>query len=72
MIHRIENSRHIDAIVPQLQFDYGYMGDGGPLQIACFLVGADTSSGARRRDDGAILQEDGHALFCCGNSQVGA
>ena len=22
------------------------MGDGGPLQIACFLVGADTSSGA--------------------------
>ena len=28
------------------QFDYGYMGDGGPLQIACFLVGADTSSRA--------------------------
>ena len=23
-----------------------YMGDGGPLQIACFLVGTDTSSGA--------------------------
>ena len=22
------------------------MGDGGPLQIACFLVGTDTSSGA--------------------------
>ena len=36
----------IDAVVPQLQFDYGYTGDGGPLQIACFLVGADTSSGA--------------------------
>ena len=36
----------IDAVVPQLQFDYGYMGDGGPLQIACFLVGAYTSSGA--------------------------
>ena len=36
----------IDAVVPQLQFDYGYMGDGGPLQIACFLLGADTSSGA--------------------------
>ena len=36
----------IDAVVPQLQFDYGYMGDGGTLQIACFLVGADTSSGA--------------------------
>ena len=27
------------------QFDYGYMGDRDPLQIACFLVGADTSSG---------------------------
>ena len=36
----------IDAVVPQLQFDYGYMGDGGPLQIACFFVGADTSSRA--------------------------
>ena len=36
----------IDAGVPQLHFDYGYMGDGGPLQIALFLVGADTSSGA--------------------------
>ena len=32
--------------MPQLQFDYGYMGDGGPLQIACFLVVADTFSGA--------------------------
>ena len=32
--------------MPHLQFDYGYVGDGGPLQIACFLVGADTSSGA--------------------------
>ena len=42
--HR-EQSR-IDAVVPQRQFDCGYMGDGGPLQIACFLVGADTSSGA--------------------------
>ena len=36
----------IDAVVPQLQFDYRYMGGGGPLQIACFLVGADTFSGA--------------------------
>ena len=25
----------IDAVVPQLQFDYGCMGDGGPLQTAC-------------------------------------
>ena len=36
----------IDAVVLQLQLDFGYMGDGGPLQIACFLVGTDTSSGA--------------------------
>ena len=42
--HRKKSKIHADA--PQLQFDCGYMGDGGPLQIACFLVGADTSSGA--------------------------
>ena len=36
----------IDAVVPQLQFDYGSMEDGSPLQIACFLAGTDTSSGA--------------------------
>ena len=36
----------IDAVATQLQFDGGYMGDGSPLQIACFFVGADTSSGA--------------------------
>ena len=35
----------IDAVVPQLHFDYGYMGDGA-VQTACFLVGTDTSSGA--------------------------
>ena len=34
----------IDAVVPQ--FDNGYMGDKGPLPIACFFVGTDTSSGA--------------------------
>ena len=32
--------------MPQLQFNDGYIGDGDALQIACFLVGADTSSGA--------------------------
>ena len=42
---RREQSK-IDAVMPQLQFDYGYMGDGDPLQISCFFVGADTSSGA--------------------------
>ena len=36
----------IDAVVPQLQFDFGYMGVGRPLLRACFLVGTDTSSGA--------------------------
>ena len=34
----------IDAVVRQ--FDNGYMGDKGPLPIACFFVGTDTSSGA--------------------------
>ena len=34
-----------DAVVLQLPFEYGYMGGRGPLQIACFLVGTDTSSG---------------------------
>ena len=28
----------IDAVVPQLQFDYGYIEDGDPLLIARFLV----------------------------------
>ena len=32
----------IDTVVPQLQFDYGYVGHGSPLQTACFLVGADS------------------------------
>ena len=36
----------IDAVAAQLQFNYGYMGDGGLVQIACFRVGTDTSSGA--------------------------
>ena len=31
MIHHIENSVKIDAVVPHFQFDFGYMGDGGPL-----------------------------------------
>ena len=35
----------IDAVVPQHPFD-GHMGDGDPLQIACFLMKTVTSSGA--------------------------
>ena len=61
---RREQSK-IDAVVPQLQFDYGYMGDGGPLQSACFFVGTDTSSGATHATivpDSRWLQVDGHAL----------
>ena len=42
--HREQSN--IDAVVPQRQFDYGHMLDGSPLQIACFLVGTDTSYGA--------------------------
>ena len=62
----------IDAVVNQLQFDYGYNGGGGPLQIACFLVGADLFW-SHPRDDGArLFQEDGHVQCCCGNSQMGA
>jgi len=39
---------HVDAVIPVLQFDYGYMGDTTDAvnPPACFLVGADTSSGA--------------------------
>ena len=36
----------MDAVVPQLQFDHGYVGDAGPPLVACFLVGTDTSSEA--------------------------
>ena len=42
--HREQSN--IDAVVLQLQFDFGYMGDGGALQRACFLFGMNTSSGA--------------------------
>ena len=50
----------------------GHMGDGVPLQMACFFVGADTSSGAIHATISARLQEDGHALRCCGDSRMGA
>ena len=42
----VENRR---SGAPQLQFDYGYMVDGGPLQSACFFVGTNTPSGAYTR-----------------------
>ena len=34
-------------------------------RLRVFIVGTDTSSGARTRDDGARFQEDGHALRGC-------
>ena len=43
---RRRDSPHRAFFIQKLQFDYGYMGDRGPLQIDCFLVRADTSSGA--------------------------
>ena len=62
----------IDAVVPQLQFDYGYIGDGGPLQIACFLVGADTSSGAIHATMVPNSKKMDAPYVCCGISQMGA
>ena len=40
----------IDAVVPQLRFADGYLGDGGPLQIACFLVGSGAIHATMVRD----------------------
>ena len=61
----------IDAVVPQLQFGYGYMGDWGPLTDSVFPCGSRHLLWSHPRDDGARLQEDGHALRCR-NSLVGA
>ena len=62
----------IDAVVPQRQFDYGYMGDGGHLQIARFLVGADTTAGAIHL---TMVVPDSKKMdmpsCCCRNSKVG-
>ena len=46
MIHHIANSRKSTQLCLNFNSTTGYMGDGGPLQIACFFVRADTSSGA--------------------------
>ena len=62
----------MDEVVPQLQFDYGYVGDGGPLQNRVLIRGSRQLFWSHPRDDGAGLLEDGHALCCCGNSQMGA
>ena len=46
VIHHIENSRKSTQWCPNFSLTCGYMEDGGALQIACCLVGTDTSSGA--------------------------
>ena len=62
----------IDVVVPQRQFDHGYMGDVGPLQIARFLVGADTTTGAIHL---TMVVPDSKKMdmrsCCCRNSKVG-
>jgi hypothetical protein len=35
----------IDALVPEIQVDFGYMGDDGPLAPDCLLVAVDMSTG---------------------------
>ena len=62
----------IDAVVPQLQFDYGYMGDGGTSTDSVLPCGNRHLFWSHPRDDGVGLQEDGHALRCRSNSQVAA
>ena len=62
----------IDVVVPQLQFHHGYMGDGAPSADRMLPRGSRHLFWSHPRDDGARLQEDGHALYCCGNRQMGA
>ena len=54
----------IDAVAPQLQFDYGYMGDGKPSADRALPRGSRHLFWSHPRDNGARLQEDGHALCC--------
>ena len=67
----LEQSK-IDAVVPQLQFDHGYVGDGGPSTDSVLPRGNRDLFWSHPLDDGARLQEDGHALRCRNNTQVGA
>ena len=68
--HR-EQSR-IDAVVPQLQFDYGYLGRWRPSADSVLPCGSRHLFWSHPRNDGAGLREDGHAQRCRSNSQVGA
>ena len=63
-----DTTRHIENSPKSTQWRHNFSwtaannGDGGTLQVACFLVGTDTSSGGLSRDNGARLQEDGQCL----------
>ena len=62
----------IDIVVPQLQFDDGHMGRRKPSVDCMFPRGNRHLFWSHTRNDGARLQEDGHALRGSGNDQVGA
>ena len=62
----------IDAMVPQLQFDCGYMGKTEALGRLHDPRRNRHLFWRHTRNDGARLQEDGHALRGSGNDQVGA
>ena len=62
----------IDAVVPQLQCEYGYMRGGGPLQIARASSWSRHLFWSHPRYDDTRLQQYGHALRGCCNPQVRA
>ena len=61
----------IDTNVPQLQFDYGYMGGRRP-STETFSRGSRHLFWSHAHNDGARLQEDEHALCGGGSSHMGA
>ena len=61
----------IDIVVPELQFDDGYMGRRTPSADCMFPRGNRHLFWSHTRNDGARLQEYGHALRGSRNDQVG-
>ena len=62
MIHHFENSRKSLQLYLNFSLITGTWGMEGPLPIACFPCGSRHLFWSHPRDDGAGLQEDGHAL----------
>ena len=62
----------IDIVVPQLQFDDGHMGRRKPSADCMFPRGNRNLFWSHTRNDGARLQEYGHALRGSGTDRVGA